>query len=93
MSSAWASGVHTTLRGRSLWPNPGRSKTMTLVVFGRKIDQTAGFEILDHAAVAVKKNQRLARAPFNIVQPNAIRHRGSGRQPDCHAPPSSQDDD
>src|SRR3954453_22956243 len=22
-------GVHTTLRGRSLWPNPGRSKTMT----------------------------------------------------------------
>ena len=28
-SSAWAIGVHITLRGRSLWPKPGRSKTMT----------------------------------------------------------------
>lgn len=42
------------------------------VIPGREIDQTAGFEILDHAAVAVKKNQRLARAPLDVVQPNAV---------------------
>ena len=30
------------------------------VVLGGKINQTAGFKILDHAAVAVQKNQRFA---------------------------------
>ena len=29
INSACASGVHTVLRGRSLWPKPGRSNTMT----------------------------------------------------------------
>jgi hypothetical protein len=42
------------------------------VVLGSEINQTAGFEILDHAAVAVKKNQRLAGAPLNVVQPKAV---------------------
>jgi hypothetical protein len=37
------------------------------VCFGGKIDQPAGFEILDHAAVAVKKNRRFSRATFNVV--------------------------
>jgi len=39
---------------------------------GRKIDQTAGFEIFDHAAVPVQKDQRLAGPPFDIVKPNSI---------------------
>ena len=30
------------------------------VVLGGEINQTAGFEILDHAAVAVQQNQRFA---------------------------------
>jgi hypothetical protein len=29
------------------------------VILGSEINQTAGFEILDHAAVAVKENQRI----------------------------------
>ena len=50
--------------------DPSRSKTTTGSSWRR--DQTAGFEILDHAAVAVKKNQRFAGAPLHIVQPNAV---------------------
>jgi len=42
------------------------------IVLGGQIDQTTGFEILDHAAVAVQKDQRLARAPFDVAQPNTV---------------------
>ena len=42
------------------------------VISGGQIDQTAGFKILDHAAIAVKKNQRFARAPLDVVEPNAV---------------------
>jgi hypothetical protein len=42
------------------------------VVPGSGINQTAGFEILDHAAIAVEKNERLTQAPFNVVEPNAV---------------------
>jgi hypothetical protein len=40
------------------------------VILGREINQTARLEILDHAAIAVKKNQRPAVAAFHIVQTN-----------------------
>jgi hypothetical protein len=42
------------------------------VAFGRQIDQPARLKILDHAAVAVEKDQRFACATFDIVQPNAV---------------------
>jgi hypothetical protein len=40
------------------------------VVLGRKINQAARLEILDHAAVAVKEYQRPAIASFHEVQTN-----------------------
>ena len=42
------------------------------IILGGQIDQTAGFEILDHAAVAVQQDQRHARATFDIVEPDAV---------------------
>src|SRR3954469_25387616 len=42
------------------------------VVLSRQINKATGVEVLDHAAIAVKKHQRRARAAFDIVQPNAI---------------------
>ena len=42
------------------------------IILGGQIDQTAGFEILDHAAIAVQQDQRRARATFDIVQPDAV---------------------
>src|SRR5690349_22597592 len=42
------------------------------VVPGREINQAARLEILDHAAVAVKENQRPAIATFHIVQTNPV---------------------
>src|SRR4249920_4025780 len=51
---------------------PGPVENDDPVVFCCEVNQTAGFEILDHAAIAVKKNQRFARAPLNVVQPNAV---------------------
>lgn len=42
------------------------------VVLGSKTDQTAGFEVLNHAAVAVQKNQRVTRASLNVVKPNTV---------------------
>ena len=40
------------------------------VILGREIDQAARFEILDHAAVAVERNQRPAIAALHVVQMN-----------------------
>jgi hypothetical protein len=42
------------------------------VVLGSEIDQTARFEVLDHAAVAVQENERFAGTSFDIVQPNTL---------------------
>jgi hypothetical protein len=42
------------------------------IIFGGQVDQAAGFEILDHAAIAVQENQRRAGAAFDIVKPDAI---------------------
>jgi hypothetical protein len=40
--------------------------------FSSQLDQIARLEILDHAAVTMKKNERFARASLNIVKPNAV---------------------
>ena len=37
-----------------------------------KIDQAAGFEILDHVAISVQQAQRRARATFDIVKRDAV---------------------
>lgn len=42
------------------------------VVLRSQLDQAARFEILDHASVSVKKNQRSALAALDIVQANAL---------------------
>jgi hypothetical protein len=39
-----------------------------LIVLRRQIDQAAGFEILDHAAIAVKQNQRPTLSALHVVQ-------------------------
>jgi hypothetical protein len=40
-------------------------------VLGSEINQTAGLEILDHAAIAMQKNQRFARTALDVVKSNA----------------------
>ena len=42
------------------------------VVLGGQVDQSAGFEVLDHAAVAVQKHQRLAGTSFHVVKPDTV---------------------
>src|SRR6201996_542086 len=42
------------------------------VILSRQINQAARFEILDHAAVAVKENQRSSIATLHIVQTNPV---------------------
>ena len=42
------------------------------VVLGSKIDQSAGFEILNHAAVTVQKHERIPCTTLNVVKPNAV---------------------
>ena len=42
------------------------------VILGCQINQTARLEILDHAAIAVKENQRPTIAAFHIVQTNPV---------------------
>jgi hypothetical protein len=42
------------------------------IILSGQIDQTARFEILDHAAITVQQDQRGARATFDIVKPDAI---------------------
>lgn len=58
------------------WPR-AMPKTGTIehhdpVVLGCEIDQSTRDEILDHAAIAVKQDQRLASAAFQIVQANPL---------------------
>ncbi len=40
-------------------------------MFGRKTNKTAGINVLNHAAVAMQQNQGFARAPLNVMEPNA----------------------
>src|ERR1700754_4232881 len=37
-----------------------------------QIDQPAGFEILNHAAITMQKHQRFAGASFQVVQPDTV---------------------
>jgi hypothetical protein len=66
------------LRGPNDIPRPqAMSKSRTVehdhpVILGCQINQAARREILDHAAIAVKENQRPAIAPFHIVQTHAV---------------------
>jgi hypothetical protein len=51
---------------------PGTIENDNPVILGNKIDQTAGFKILDHASVAVQKDYGIACATFHIVQSDAV---------------------
>ena len=42
------------------------------VVFGSKIDEAAGFKVLDHASIAVQKHKRITRAALNVMKPHAL---------------------
>ena len=42
------------------------------IILGGKVDQTAGFEILDHASVTVQKHDGIACATFDVVKPHAV---------------------
>ena len=42
------------------------------VAFSRHIDDAARLEILDHTAVAVQKDQRLAFAALDVMKANAV---------------------
>jgi len=50
----------------------GTIKNNNPVIFGKKIYQTAGFKILDHASIAVEKNHRVACPALDIMQPDAV---------------------
>ena len=45
----------------------GTIKNNTPVILGKKIYQAAGFKILDHAPVAMEKNDRVACAALDIM--------------------------
>jgi hypothetical protein len=42
------------------------------MVLGGQIDQSARLEILDHAPVAMKKDQWFASSTLDVVQPNTV---------------------
>jgi hypothetical protein len=50
------------------------------VILGSEVDQTAGFEVLDHASVAMQKHHRVACAPFDVVKPDAVHLKESARR-------------
>ena len=70
--SACASGVQSVPRGRRLCPYPGRSKTMTRYFLAALSRSPLELEVLDHAAVAVQQDERLAFATLDVVQPDTI---------------------
>ena len=70
--SACASGVQSVPRGRRLWPYPGRSKTMTRYFLAALSRSPLELEVLDHAAVAVQQDERLALATLDVVQADSI---------------------
>ena len=39
---------------------------------GRHVDQAAGFEILNHAAVPMQQDQRFSLPPLHVMQSNAL---------------------
>ena len=71
ISSAWASGGPDHIARAIAVTEAGSVENDDSEMFCRKINQTAGFKVFNHAAVAVQQNQRVARAPFNVVEPNA----------------------
>jgi hypothetical protein len=42
------------------------------VFLRRLVEQTAGFEIFDHAPVAMEQNQRNASSPIDVVEADAL---------------------
>lgn len=42
------------------------------VFFGDQIEQSAGYEILNHAPVAVQQNYGVARSTFDVMKPHAV---------------------
>ena len=51
---------------------PGAVKGDDAVVGGRDIDHAARFKILDHAAIAVKQDERFALSPLDVVQAHTV---------------------
>jgi hypothetical protein len=50
------------------------------VILGSEVDQTAGFEVLYHAPVAMQKHHRVACASFDVVKPDAVHIKESARR-------------
>src|SRR4051812_13142032 len=51
------------------------------IIFGSPCDQPAGYEVLDHAAVAMEKQQRSAGAALDVVKPDPVHlDESSGRR-------------
>jgi hypothetical protein len=42
------------------------------VILGSQFDETARFEVLDHASVAVKKDERSTRSPLDVVEADPV---------------------
>ena len=53
-------------------PETGPVKYDDPVILRSEIDQTARFEVLDHAPVAMQKHYRVACASFDVVKPDAV---------------------
>jgi hypothetical protein len=51
---------------------PGSIKNDDPIVSGGQIDQSARVKILNHAAIAVKKDERFARASFHVMKPDSV---------------------
>jgi hypothetical protein len=58
------------------WPiavtKSGTVKYDDPVLFRREIDEAAGQEILDHAAIAMEQDQWLSFPPHNIMEPDPV---------------------
>ena len=50
------------------------------VILGSEFDQTAGFDVLYHASVAMQKHHRVACASFDVVKPYAVHIKESARR-------------
>ena len=58
----------------------GAIKNDDPVILGSEVDQTAGFEVLYHASVAVQKHHRVTCASFDVVKPDAVHIKESARR-------------
>ena len=50
------------------------------MILGSEVDQTAGFEVLYHAPVAMQKYHRVACASFDVVNPDAVHIKETARR-------------